>query len=353
MKFDFAQKGPELLTYSEGMAFLDALSRPLKALRVSVTDRCNFRCPYCMPREKFGTGFPFLERKEILSFEEIARLVGIFVGMGVEKVRLTGGEPLLRQDLPELVATLAAIPGLRELALTTNGSLLGRLAAPLKAAGLHRLTVSLDTLDPGRFEALSDTVVPLAQVLEGLEAAHLAGFQNVKLNCVLKRGVNEADILPLAEYARARNFHLRFIEYMDVGSGNGWRLEDVVPAQEVAELLGRHWPLERTPSPAPNCVAQHWRYRDGGGELGLIASVTEPFCAGCDRARLSAEGSLYTCLFASQGLDLKTFLRAGASDAELASLLAATWKRRDDRYSELRSESTPGLPRVEMFRMGG
>ena len=335
------------------MAFLDALNRPLKALRVSVTDRCNFRCPYCMPRDKFGANFPFLARKEILSFEEITRLVGIFVGLGVEKVRLTGGEPLLRQDLPHLVQALAQTPGLREVALTTNGSLLTTLAQPLRYAGLHRLTVSLDTLDPQRFLELSDSTVPLERVLQGLEAAQAAGFEHLKLNCVLKRGVNEQAILPLADFARSQGHILRFIEFMDVGTGNGWRMDQVVPSAEVVKLLGSRWPLERFHRPSPNCVSQHWRYLDGGGEVGMIASVTEPFCAGCDRARLSAEGSLYTCLFANQGLDLKTFLRSGASDEAVAALISSTWRRREDRYSELRTEDTPAQPRVEMFRMGG
>lgn len=325
----------------------------MKALRVSVTDRCNFRCPYCMPREKFGPGFPFLERKEILSFEEIRRLVGIFVTLGVEKVRLTGGEPLLRRDLPHLVADLAAIPGLRELTLTTNGSLLSGLAAPLKAAGLGRVTVSLDTLDPERFQALSDSPVPVAEVLAGLEAAKAAGFRQTKLNCVLKRGVNEMDILPLAAYAREEGFHLRFIEFMDVGTGNGWQLGSVVPSGEVLAILASRWPLEPMTQGPGNCVAQHWRYQDGRGEVGLIASVTAPFCAGCDRVRLSAAGSVYTCLFASQGLDLKTFLRSGASDADLTALLENRWKHRDDRYSELRSQQTTGTPRVEMWHIGG
>ena len=335
------------------MAILDALERPLKALRVSVTDRCNFRCPYCMPRDQFGAAFPFLDRKEILSFEEITRLVGIFVGLGVEKVRLTGGEPLLRQNLPELVAQLSRVPGLRELALTTNGSLLGPLARPLREAGLHRLTVSLDTLDPERFQTLSDANVPLDRVLAGLASARAAGFTGLKLNCVLKRGVNESDILPLAEFARREGHTLRFIEYMDVGTGNGWRLDQVVPAREIVERLGSRWPLARCYPPSPNCVAQHWRYLDGQGEVGVIASVTEPFCAGCDRARLSADGSLYTCLFASEGMDLKTFLRSGASDPDLAALLGSAWKRREDRYSERRTEGTPSLHRIEMFRIGG
>jgi len=331
----------------------DSLSRPLKALRVSVTDRCNFRCPYCMPRENFGEGFRFLNRKEILSFEEILRLVRIFAGLGVEKVRLTGGEPLLRKDLPQLVARLKQVEGLREITLTTNGSLLTGLALPLKQAGLDRLTVSLDSMDPDRFRASTDATVGLDQVLDGLESASTAGFKGIKLNCVLRRGVNEADILPLAAFARDKGHTLRFIEFMDVGTRNGWCLESVVPAAEVAALIARQWPIQRFWKPGPNCVAQHWQYLDGAGELGLIASVTEPFCSGCDRARLSADGALYTCLFAAEGMDLKAFMRGGASDGDLAALLEARWKRRDDRYSELRSAQTAGLPRAEMFHLGG
>jgi len=306
-----------------------------------------------MPRETFGEEFRFLERKEILSFEEILRLVRIFAGLGVRKVRLTGGEPLLRRDLPSLVAMLKTVPGLREVTLTSNASLLAGLALPLREAGLDRLTVSLDSLDPDRFQATSDSSVPLARVLEGLEAARAAGFPGIKLNCVLRRGVNEADILPLAGFARERGYTLRFIEFMDVGTRNGWRLDSVVPAGEVAAIISRRWPMERVRKSAPDCVAQHWTYLDGAGEVGLIASVTEPFCAGCDRARLSADGSVYTCLFASQGLDLKTFLRAGATDDELAALLTARWQRRDDRYSELRGAETSALPRAEMFHLGG
>ena len=318
-----------------------------------MTDRCNFRCPYCMPRDDFGEGFSFLERKEILTFEEILRLVRVFVGLGVEKVRLTGGEPTLRRGLAQLVAGLKQVPGLNEVTLTTNGSLLSTLALPLREAGLDRLTVSLDSMDPARFQASTDSQVPLERVLEGLEAADRAGFRYTKLNCVLRRGLNDADIVPLAAFARDRGYTLRFIEFMDVGTRNGWRLDDVVPAAEVAGVIGRQWPVERVWKAHRNCVAQHWRYRDGAGELGLIASVTEPFCAGCDRARLSADGALYTCLFANEGLALKTFMRGGATDAELAALLEARWKRRDDRYSELRSADTVHLPRAEMFHLGG
>jgi len=334
------------------MTVVDTLNRPMRALRVSVTDRCNFRCPYCMPREKFGPGFQFLDRKEILTFEEIIRLAGVFVSAGVSKIRLTGGEPLLRQDLPDLVRGLAGLPGLHELAMTTNGSLLRGQAAALRTAGLDRITMSLDALDEKLFMELSDGRVPLAQVLGGLEAARSAGFHGIKLNCVLKRGINEKEILPLAEFAREGGYHLRFIEFMDVGTGNGWRMDKVVPARDVAELIHRTWPIERLPAGA-NCVAQHWRYRDGRGLVGVIASVTEPFCAGCDRARLSAAGSLFTCLFATGGLDLKTPLRTGWSDEALKALLDSAWRRREDRYSELRTEGTPPGDRVEMFHIGG
>lgn len=331
----------------------DRLNRPLRALRVSVTDRCNFRCPYCMPRDRFGDDHAFLDRHDILSFEEIERLVAIFLSLGVRKVRLTGGEPLLRRDLPDLVRRLRDLPGLREIALTTNGVLLPELARPLRAAGLDRVTVSLDALDPNRFAALSDSRLPVGRVLEGIAAARAAGFAPLKLNCVLQRGVNEDEILPLAAFARTHGHILRFIEYMDVGSGHGWRMDRVVPAGEVARRLSERWPLERVDRDCSDCVAQHWRYRDGGGEVGLIASVTAPFCQGCDRARLSADGHLYTCLFATEGLDLKGLLRGGATDATLAALLRSRWAAREDRYSELRTEATAQQPKVEMFRLGG
>lgn len=335
------------------MRVADMLDRPLRALRVSVTDRCNFRCPYCMPRAYFEGQHSFLDRGEILRFEEIERLVRLFVGLGVVKVRLTGGEPLLRNDLPSLVRRLREVEGLREIALTTNGVLLEEFAGPLRRAGLDRITVSLDALDPERFAALSDSGIPVARVLGGLEAARRAGFGPIKLNCVLQRGVNEAEILPLAEFAREEGHLLRFIEFMDVGTGNDWRLERVIPAEEVAQRVALTWPLEPLRKDHPNCVAQHWRYADGMGELGLIASVTQPFCVGCDRARLSADGRLYTCLFAQEGLDLKAFLRAGAPDKDLAAVVESRWRRREDRYSELRSEATGPRSKVEMFRIGG
>jgi len=330
----------------------DTLHRPLSALRISVTDRCNFRCPYCMPREAFPADHAFLPREAVLTFEEIERLAGIFVALGVRKIRLTGGEPLLRRDLPDLVARLKALPPLQALALTTNGSLLEGLAGPLKAAGLDRITVSLDSLDPERFRRLSDTEVPLNRVLAGLKAAKAQGFVHTKLNCVLQRGANEADVLPLAAFAREEGLELRFIEYMDVGTANGWRLDRVVPAAEVVARIADVWPLEPLPF-GPHCVAQHFRYRDGGGVVGAIASVTAPFCRGCDRGRLSSEGRFFTCLFAHDGLDLKGHLRAGADDATLAALIRNRWEARDDRYSELRTAATGPRPRVEMFRMGG
>ncbi len=330
----------------------DALGRPLKALRISVTDRCNFRCRYCMPREQFGPDHPFLDRAALLSFEEITRLARILVGLGVTKIRLTGGEPLLRRELPALVHMLSGVEGLEDLALTSNGVLLPDQAAALRQAGLRRVTVSLDTLKPERFRALSDTELPLDRVLAGIAAARAAGFGPLKLNCVLQRGVNDDEILDLAHFAREGGHTLRFIEFMDVGTTNGWQLTSVVPAREVHDLLHARWPLEPLDG-ANGAVAQTWRYRDGRGEVGLIASVTAPFCNGCDRVRLSADGHLYTCLFAGQGLDLKGFLRGGHRDPDLTALLASHWSRRDDRYSELRRSETPGLTRIEMSHIGG
>jgi GTP 3',8-cyclase len=330
----------------------DTLGRPLHSLRISVTDRCNFRCTYCMPSEVFGPDYPFLPREAVLSFEEITRLVRVFAGLGVTKVRLTGGEPLLRRELPALVRMVAAVPGIEDIALTTNGTLLPDLAQPLWAAGLKRLTVSLDTLRPDRFRAISDTKLPLSQVLGGLEAARMAGFAPIKLNCVLQRGVNDDEILDLAGFAREQGHTLRFIEFMDVGTTNGWRLDAVVPTAEVHRTLNARWPLEALDT-IPGTVARGWRYADGRGEVGLISSVTLPFCRECDRARLSADGHLYTCLFAGEGMDIKGLLRSGHGDADLATLLAFHWKRREDRYSELRRGETLGLPRIEMSHIGG
>jgi cyclic pyranopterin phosphate synthase len=332
---------------------LDRLGRPLHDLRVSVTDRCNFRCVYCMPREVFGRDFQFLERAQLLTFEEIERLVRIFVAAGVEKIRLTGGEPLVRRDLHRLVAGIAAIPGVRDLTLTTNGSLLARQAAALADAGMRRVTVSLDSLDDEVFRRMNDADFPVARVLEGIAAAEAAGLLPLKINMVVRRGLNEESILPMARHFRAGGHILRFIEYMDVGHSNGWRLDDVVPAAEIVAAIDHEMPLELVPPNYPGEVADRWRYRDGGGEVGVIASVTQPFCRDCTRARLSAEGTLYTCLFAVDGHDLRTPLRAGASDDALAARLSTTWGLRTDRYSEDRSAATVALPKVEMSHIGG
>jgi cyclic pyranopterin phosphate synthase len=341
--------GPAHMGYS-WMMVVDSLNRPVRSLRLSVTDRCNFRCTYCNPRD--GRDLDYIPHSQILAYEEMERLVRIFISLGVRKVRLTGGEPLIRRDLPSLVAQLRRIPGLHELALTTNGSLLEEQALLLKEAGLDRITVSLDSLDPERFHRLVDANVPLEKVLRGIAVARKVGFYPIKLNCVMQRGVNEQDILPLADFARREGHTLRFIEFMDAGTGNDWRLDRVVPASELARRIGEVWPLEQVPS-VGNAVAQDWRYLDGAGEIGLIASVTEPFCRGCDRARLSAAGSLYTCLFAAEGMSLRNPMRAGASDEELTQLVIHRWGMRDDRYSECRSELTEHLPRVEMHQIGG
>ena len=335
------------------MEALDAFGRPLRDLRISVTDRCNFRCLYCMPREVFGRDFQFLERGELLTFEEITRLAGAFVALGVRKIRLTGGEPLVRRDLPRLVAQLAAIPELEDLTLTTNGSLLARLAAPLAAAGLRRVTVSLDSLDDAVFRQMNDVDFPVARVLDGIAAAEAAGLAPLKINMVVRRGLNEESVVPMARYFRERGMIVRFIEYMDVGHSNGWHLADVVPAAEIIAAIDAALPLESLPPNYPGEVATRWRYRDGSGEVGVIASVTQPFCGACTRARLSAEGLLYTCLFGVRGHDLREPLRGGATDAELAARLRTIWEGRGDRYSEVRSEATIGLPKVEMSHIGG
>ena len=330
---------------------LDRLGRPLRDLRVSVTDRCNFRCVYCMPKEVFGRDYRFLARRELLTFEEIERVARIFARLGVRKLRLTGGEPLVRRDVERLVAMLAALPGL-DLTLTTNGSLLPQKAAALAAAGLKRVTVSLDSLDDAVFRAMNDVDFPVERVLAGIEAAAAAGLP-VKVNAVVKRRINGDSVLPLAKYFRGSGHVLRFIEYMDVGHTNGWRLDDVVPATEIVRLLDDTWGLEPVEPAYPGEVARRWRYRDGAGEVGIVASVTQPFCSGCTRTRLSAEGRLYTCLFAVRGHDLRALLRTGASDEEVSATIAAIWNRRTDRYSELRSEATARLPKVEMSYIGG
>ncbi|CAN5280820.1 GTP 3',8-cyclase MoaA [soil metagenome] len=335
------------------MGVVDSLDRPLRDLRVSVTDRCNFRCTYCMPREVFGADFAFVDREELLTFEEITRVVRVFARCGVRKVRLTGGEPLVRRDVERLVAMLAAVEGIDDIALTTNGSLLTRKAAALRAAGLRRVTVSLDSVDEQVFSSMADVDVPLARVLDGIEAARRAGFEAVKLNAVVKRGVNDDGVVALARYARDRGLIARFIEYMDVGTTNGWRLDDVVPAAEVVGRIDAVFPLEPLDPNYTGEVATRYRYRDGGGEVGVVSSVTRPFCRTCTRARLSAVGELYTCLFAAGGRDLRALLRGGASDDELVAAVGGLWRSRRDRYSELRSAATAALPRVEMSYIGG
>ena len=333
------------------MSVVDTLGRPLRDLRVSVTDRCNFRCVYCMPKEVFGRDYRFLDRRELLTFEEIERLAYAFVEQGVEKIRITGGEPLVRRDLERLIEKLAAIDGL-DLTLTTNGALLPAKAQALRDAGLGRVTVSLDSLDDDVFTSMNDVDFPVQRVLEGIDAAAAAGLP-VKVNMVVKRGVNEHSVLPMARLFRERGHILRFIEYMDVGHSNGWRLDDVVPAAEIVALVGEELPLEAADANYRGEVARRWRYRDGSGEIGVIASVTEPFCGDCTRARLSAEGRLYTCLFGVRGHDLRAVVRGGASDEELGAEIGRVWGRRTDRYSEIRSENTVDLPKVEMSYIGG
>jgi len=339
---------------------LDRLGRPLETLRISITDRCNFRCVYCMPKEVFGRDYAFLERTALLSFEEIARTARIFAQLGVTTVRITGGEPLVRRNVEHLIAQLKEIrvagsfggSGL-ELALTTNGALLPKLAQPLKEAGLDRITVSLDSVDDATFRSLNDVDFSVERVLDGIDAAAAAGLP-VKVNAVVKRGVNDGEQLAqIAERFRGTGHVLRFIEYMDVGHTNGWRLDDVVSADEIVKTIGARWPLEPAGTHRPDETAKRWRYADGAGEIGVIASVTQPFCGGCSRARLSAEGKLYTCLFGVKGHDLRGPLRLGASDEELAELLRSVWGRRTDRYSELRTAETATLPKVEMSYIGG
>jgi cyclic pyranopterin phosphate synthase len=333
------------------MATLDTLGRPVRDLRISVTDRCNFRCQYCMPKSVFGHGYRFMDRKELLSFEEIERVARAFAAIGVEKIRLTGGEPLLRRELEVLIERLAAIEGV-EVALTTNASLLDRKARALAAAGLARVNVSLDSLDDATFRSMNDADFPVARVLAGIEAAQAAGLP-VKVNAVVKRGVNDAGIVEMARHFRGTPHALRFIEYMDVGATNGWRLDDVVSAGEIVERISAVFPLEPVEAAYRGEVARRWRYRDGQGEVGVIASVTQPFCGDCTRARISAEGKLFTCLFATRGTDLRAVLRSGASDGELAEAIGGVWSARADRYSERRSEATPDMRRIEMSYIGG
>ncbi|HEX9987074.1 MAG TPA: GTP 3',8-cyclase MoaA [Chloroflexia bacterium] len=331
----------------------DKLNRPLRDLRISVTDRCNFRCTYCMPKEVFGRDFQFLRAGELLSFEEIARLARIFIANGAEKIRITGGEPLVRRDLEKLIAMLAPLDGLRDLTLTTNGSLLPRKAQALKDAGLSRVTVSLDSLDNTTFKAMNDVDFPVERVLEGIEAAREAGLWPIKINMVVKRGANDHSIVDMARYFHGTGYILRFIEYMDVGATNGWRLDDVVGAGEIVRMIHAEMPIEPVEANYRGEVAQRYRYVDGGGEIGIISSVTQPFCGSCTRARLSSEGLLYTCLFGRHGHDFRALLRGGKSDEEISRLVRKVWRVRDDRYSDIRTEETAHLPKVEMSHIGG
>ena len=331
----------------------DALGRPLRDLRISVTDRCNFRCTYCMPREVFGADYTYLPHAEILSFEEITRLARVLVGLGVRKIRLTGGEPLLRRDIDRLVAQLAAL-GVEDLSLTTNGSLLAKRAQALKAAGLQRVTVSLDALDEATFRRMNDADYPVVRVLEGIEAAAAAGLGPIKVNAVVQKGVNEHAILDLARHFRGSGHIVRFIEYMDVGSSNGWQPDQVVSSREVLARIDAEFPLDSLQPHYPGEVAQRWRYRDGAGEVGVISSVTQAFCRSCTRLRLSTDGHLYTCLFAQQGTDLRPWLRGqNQDDAALSERLHALWTTRTDRYSELRRAEAQNQHKIEMHYIGG
>jgi cyclic pyranopterin phosphate synthase len=345
------QPGYAPATDFEGKDLRDTRGRGMRDLRISVTDRCNFRCTYCMPREVFDSSYRFLPHEAILTFEEIARLARVFVSLGVQKIRLTGGEPLVRRDVHRLVALLKDLDV--ELTLTTNGSLLAKHAHALKQAGLDRVTVSLDSLDDATFRAMNDADFPLARVLEGIQVAADAGLGPIKINMVVKRGVNDDGIVAMAERWRGTGHIIRFIEYMDVGSTNGWRMDEVVPSAEVVERISERWPLEPIDRNYLGEVAERWRYVDGAGEIGVVSSVTRAFCSSCTRMRLSTEGGLYTCLFAHSGHDLKRLLRGGASDEVLRNEIAAVWQRRADRYSEIRTAETAKTRKVEMSYIGG
>jgi len=334
-------------------AVLDTRSRPLRDLRISVTDRCNFRCTYCMPKEVFGRDYQFLPSHMLLTFEEIRRLAQIFLGLGAEKIRITGGEPLIRREVERLIEMLAPLEGLQDLTLTTNGSLLAKKAQSLKDAGLRRVTVSLDALDDTVFKAMNDVAFPVARVLEGIEVARSVGLTPIKVNMVVQRGVNDHCVVAMAKHFHGTDVILRFIEYMDVGATNGWRMDEVLPAADIVERVHAVLPLEAVESQYRGEVARRYRYLDGGGEIGLIASVTQPFCGDCTRARLSSEGQLYTCLFGTSGHDLRSLLREGRTDAEISAVVGQVWQRRTDRYSELRSQASSGLRKVEMSHIGG
>ncbi|WP_341645301.1 GTP 3',8-cyclase MoaA [Thauera sp. SDU_THAU2] len=333
-------------------AVLDRRGRAMRDLRISVTDRCNFRCIYCMPREVFGDDYAFLPRRELLSFEEILRLARLFVARGVRKIRITGGEPLLRKHLENLIEMLARLDGV-EVTLTTNGVLLPKMARRLRDAGLNRVTVSLDALDDALFRRMNDADYPVEKVLEGIAAASDAGLGPIKINMVVKRGTNDGDIEAMAAHFRHSGHILRFIEFMDVGASNGWKMDEVLPSREVVAHIDRLHPLEPVSPNYTGEVAERWRYKDGGGEIGVISSVTQAFCSSCTRIRLSTEGKLYTCLFAQQGHDLRGLLRANADDARLDAAIAQVWQQREDRYSEIRSAATAALRKIEMSYIGG
>lgn len=332
----------------------DQYQRDLRDLRISVTDRCNFRCTYCMPKEVFNSKYQFLVRNDLLSFEEITRVARLFVAQGVRKIRLTGGEPLLRKNLDVLIRELAKLEGVDDIALTTNASILTLAKAQeLKQAGLNRITVSLDAINDAAFKRMNDMDVPVSKVLDGIENARTAGFENVKVNMVVQKGYNEDEILPMAEYFKDSGVILRFIEYMDVGNTNGWNLDQVVSGAEIVKLINAEFPIEAADANYRGEVAKRWRYKDGGGEVGMITSVTHAFCGDCNRIRLSAEGSLYTCLFASRGTDIRRLIREDASDEYIKEVIANLWKNRDDRYSQLRSEHSVPVSKVEMSYIGG
>jgi len=336
----------------------DVFDRPLRDLRISVTDKCNFRCPYCMPIDTYGEDYQFLPKSQVLSFEEITRLARLFVQAGVRKIRLTGGEPLLRKELPGLVERLAGVPGLEDLTLTTNGWLLAPMAAQLKRAGLQRITVSLDSLDDEVFGRMNGRGYGTRQVLEGIEAALAAGLHPVKINCVVKRGENEGAVLELVRHFKPKGVIVRFIEYMDVGNRNRWRREDVFSSREVVERVNAEFPIEPAQANYRGEVAERYRFRDGTGEIGVISSISQPFCGDCSRARLATDGQLITCLFAGTGISLRDPLRAGASDAELLEVISGAWRKRTDRYSEQREllyqmEQKGKSRKIEMYQIGG
>lgn len=342
---------------SEEKVYIDRFGRPLRDLRISVTDKCNFRCAYCMPKEIFGPDYVFMHGDQLLSFEELTRITRIFVDHGVQKIRLTGGEPLLRRNIDKLTAMIAEIPGVVDLAMSTNGSVLTKkVAQNLKAAGLHRISISLDSMDEDVFKSLNDVNFPVSKVLEAIDNAAEAGIGPIKINCVVKKSVNEGSILGMAEHFRGTGHILRFIEFMDVGNYNKWKLDEVVPGAQIVQMINEQWPIEPVDANYRGEVARRYRYKDGKGEIGIIASVTQPFCSQCSRARLSSDGKLYTCLFAADSTDIKELLRSGKSDEEITQVIESIWSRRDDRYSELRSQGLhlkQNKKKVEMSYIGG